>query len=326
MPRTDKDFVVYHVGGDGDYGPAQLIEHRFPNSTTLVVFDARDDTDGQLQSERRTVDGSGTKMIVINRCVDETVGEVDFHINKFPLSSSILPSSPLADSEDPAYEHCRTWGENTELDRIVRLPTTTIDEVVARGIAPPPDVLSIDAQGAELRILRGAREALRKHVLAVVAEVEFSEIYAGQGLFDDQMRELTAHGFRLTEFYGSQNWYPGAPIAAGFMTVAEAGWLRYCGDFGGRPPVTRGAIDYRQLTGPQLVRLIGIAEAMYRLSYAVVLMDFLATAHPEEFAQFQADPRFTMINGYYNFTKSNHADYQADHLYFMKEIKVGFTR
>jgi FkbM family methyltransferase len=261
--------VIWHVGGEGDYGPAMAIRRDHPD-TILVIFDAREDTDDHLK-----VEASG-RTILINRCVDESVGEANFCVNKWPLSSSLLPTSTVAAHEDPGYAHCATWAQNTELARTVRLKTISIDEVVKLRLAPPPDVLSIDAQGAELRILKGATETL-PHILCVVSEVEFFEIYAGQGLFDEQMSLLRNHAFRLAEIQNSQYWHPSARAGTGFHTVGEAVWLRYVGLKAGR-----GALSPRDLSPDKLLKLALIAHSFRRYSYADHLSEVLRTHYPNE--------------------------------------------
>jgi FkbM family methyltransferase len=320
-PRTDNKLVIYHVGGDGDYGPAMAVAKQFPNVTTVVVFDAREDTDDGIQASTKHESLNSPQLIAINRCVDEIAGEADFYVNKFPLSSSLLPISPLGATEDPGYPHCRTWAENTELDRVVRLKTTTIDDVVAAGLAPPPDIISIDAQGAELRILRGAKETVRSHVLAIVSEVEFSELYAGQSLFDDQMRELSAAGFRLVEIQNSQYWHPGPAMGLGFHTVGEAIWFRYCGEFPGAKAPVRGAVDYRSLSGPMLTRLAAIAFAFGRLSYVTKLLGFVAHSNPEHFSQVLRDPNLKPLIRLHEYYLENLVHYQDDHRFFAEKSR-----
>ena len=114
-----------------------------------------------------------------------------------------------------------TWGENCELDHVEEVESVTLDSIVRENILPAPDVLSVDAQGAELRIMKGGERCIADSVLCVVSEVEFYEIYQGQGLFSDQMNFLSSHGFRFVDLYSKQYWHP-APAAE--SDDAPRGW------------------------------------------------------------------------------------------------------
>jgi hypothetical protein len=83
-----------------------------------------------------------------------------------------------------------------EVERIIEIPTTTIDGYHQRkGI--DFDVLKIDVQGGELEVLKGAVKQLDDSVLAVIAEVEFVKLYEGQSLFSDIDIFMREHGFAL---------------------------------------------------------------------------------------------------------------------------------
>ena len=224
------EIVVCHVGGGSDeFGPMEKVQ-KAGFAMKLLTFEAMEGV-----------------------CVDDRIGEADFYVNKYPMSSGLLPTNPRYAGETFDKSGI-TWGANTALDKTVRVKTTTID---AMGIKP--DVLSIDTQGAELRILRGAAETLR-NVLCVVAEVEFAPIYEGQPLFDEQMAFLRPYGFRLMELFSTQQWHQGPKFGLGFLTVAEAAWLRF---------------DYENLSAEQVETLAKIAAGFGRLSYTLVLLEHL---------------------------------------------------
>lgn len=82
------------------------------------------------------------------------------------------------------------------------LRTTTLDSVLFGRRAKQPhwgEFLKLDTQGTEHEILEGARRTLKERTVAVVCEVEFCALYAGQRLFSDVELLLRNQGF---SFYG----------------------------------------------------------------------------------------------------------------------------
>lgn len=66
----------------------------------------------------------------------------------------------------------------------------TIDDVVAQDLAPPPDLIKIDTEGAEYQVLRGAERTLAEHHPRILLEVHGCAE-------DEQLLELlTAAGYR----------------------------------------------------------------------------------------------------------------------------------
>jgi len=304
----DKKIVVYHIGGEGDYGPTMKILEQLPAQVHLVVFEARSDTTDDEAS--KTFVRQGIKTTVVLKGIDEHAGRSDFNVNKFPLSSSLLNPSPLSSGEDPEYPHVHTWGQNTALHTRLTVDTMSLDDIVASGLAPPPDVISIDAQGAELRILRGARECL-KNVLCVVSEVEFFEIYDGQGLFDDQMMLLNHNGFRLFRIMSQQNWHPGPSAGEGFLTVGEAVWFRFAANLPVMPD-KRGYIPFSTLKDDQLAKLAALAYSFGALSYVFSLLTELARRSPQSVAEFRNESTYANIYSVYQKMLSRMGEYEKN--------------
>ncbi len=320
---VDNDIVIYHIGGEGSYGPIETIIQRFPKNVRLVLFEARTDTDDLVTAER--LDSNGVRMRVINLGVDERSGTTSFNVNKLPLSSSLLDPSPIALNEAPLYlweyYQVHTWGENTELDRKITVETISIDEMIAKGLAPPPDIISIDAQGAELRILQGARQALSRHCLSVVSEVEFFEIYDRQGLFDDQMHLLGEHGFRLVNIYNQQEWHPAPTAGTGFLTVGEAVFVRFLHEYPhlqGDP--RRCYSNPERLSDQQLVRLMAIALGFNLYSYVYVVAGMLKKRSPERFEQLRSSPLAVDACALYDYMESNRESYEKYPRFFVDTI------
>jgi FkbM family methyltransferase len=318
-PRPGDDrIVIYHVGGEGDYGPTMRVIKQLAARIHLVVFEARADTTDAQQSE--TNNRHGIKTSVIFKGIDERAGSADFYVNKFPLSSSLLKSSPIGRLEDPGYPHVHTWGQNTEIHHVIKVDTVSIDDIVASGAVPPPDIISIDAQGAEFRILKGARKALGS-ALAVVSEVEFSEIYDGQGLFDDQMALLGGDGFRLFNIAGPQFWHPGPAAGRGFFTVGEAVFLRYAADLP-RLAGKRGYVPFEELSEAQLVKLAAIAYGFGAYSYVFTIMQKLKQRNPAAVAEMAADSTYRPVAKLHAKMERRMGDYARNQRVFLRSIRT----
>lgn len=80
------------------------------------------------------------------------------------------------------------------------LKTTTLDQVLAQhNLMRHGEFIKLDTQGTEYEILQGATSALKKNTVAVMTEVSFCELYAGQKLFSEVEMLMRQHGF---SFYG----------------------------------------------------------------------------------------------------------------------------
>jgi len=66
----------------------------------------------------------------------------------------------------------------------VTLPICKIDTLVATGRCPPPDIVKIDTEGAELRILNGMRTTLREFSPSILFEADVNMNRFGYGVSD----------------------------------------------------------------------------------------------------------------------------------------------
>lgn len=317
--RDEKQIVIWHVGGQGDYGPIRsIITTMFPN-ISLVVFEARNDTNDIEQSKKFIENGVQTTIIF--KGVDGKIGKnTEFYVNKFPLSSSLLPSSPLTINENCEYPHCHSWGQNTELDHKIMVDTVTLDHILTMGTVPPPDIISIDAQGADFFILQGANKVLDT-ALCVVTEIEFFEIYDGQGLFDDQMKLLSEKGYRLHDIVNQQKWHPGPAAGKGFLTVGEAVFMRYALDM---PCINgkRGYVPLGSLTDWQLIRLAGIAISFNSFGYAYTLGTTLRQRNPSLYKACRSIKKYYLINQLVDMIDAGNEMYSRDPLFWIGKLDL----
>jgi len=315
-PGNPLDLVCFHVGGYGDYSHANILAQTFPKRTIYVAFEARLD-DADVNEQKSYLD-KGVRTTLIQKCVSDHKGREKFYINTHADSSSIYPPARRALFEHrPGEEGDLTWQANTVLDRIVELPTVTLDEVIAEGSVSAPDMLSVDAQGAELKILRGAERAIRSEILLIITEVEFHRIYEGQPLFSDQFNLLYENGFRLAEIFAQQYWHPLARAGFGLLTVGEALFLRDAEDYLAVPGVSRD----RQID--KLIKLAVLAFLFGRLSIVANTLNIGAERFgPEVVERIKSVPEYGVILDVRDYINDNLHNYKRNPRFFDTSDKL----
>jgi FkbM family methyltransferase len=125
---------------------------------------------------------------VAPRCaIGEEDGEVEMHVSKNTVSSSILGmlDTHLEAAPDSAYVR----EEITPLRRL--------DTLAPEYLRPDSNLfIKIDTQGYESQVLRGAQQLLDRAV-GIHAELSLAPIYEGQSLYDELIAYLAARGFAM---------------------------------------------------------------------------------------------------------------------------------
>lgn len=320
------DIVLFHVGGTGNYGHIESIIKRFASHAVVVCFEANSSEDDELVREQYSA--SGVRTFLVPKCVGDSVGRQQFFVNKYRESSSIFLPSPQALEE---HIMCRsmskgyavhTWGQNCELDHTEEMETITLDSMIQQNILPSPDVLSIDAQGAELRIMRGGEHCIAGSVLCVISEVEFYEIYQGQDLFCAQMNFLSSHGFRFADIYSKQYWHPAPAAGEGFLTVAEAMFFREFEKY--RFQLKDSDPDILLY---KLMKLSAIAYAFGRFSYSAKIVRSILEEYGDKAQKlFLSDKSYRPILRMQQYMQKNNSKYLNDFEVFYKGTWNRFRR
>jgi FkbM family methyltransferase len=168
--------VIYDIGACVLHWTNEA-ERIWPN-TEFVAFEAMNSAEF-LYKER----GMKYHVGVLS---DESGKEVEFYQNDWhPGGNSYYRENPEVNPEAPKYfneHHKRT------------LKTVTLDAVVNLKQMPPPDMIKMDVQGAELDVLKGAQETLKtaQHVVLELQRVEYNK---GAPLKDTVIEYMNSLGF-----------------------------------------------------------------------------------------------------------------------------------
>lgn len=72
---------------------------------------------------------------------------------------------------EASWSHLASTGRHADVRDEIDVTVVSIDELVQAGAIPPPDVLKIDTEGAELQAIAGMRATIERHRPAIVCEL-----------------------------------------------------------------------------------------------------------------------------------------------------------
>jgi FkbM family methyltransferase len=137
---------------------------------------------------------SENKMVrTYQTAVSDHIGKTKLHVN-VDLTCNSFFSRPKS---GPAYypEKAQNVGE-------IEVDTTTIDSFCERENIEWIDILKMDVEGAEKKVLNGARDKLSKHnIYLIYTEVMFVPHYEGGCMFHELTGFLEQYGYSLFNLY-----------------------------------------------------------------------------------------------------------------------------
>jgi FkbM family methyltransferase len=88
--------------------------------------------------------------------------------------------------DDQSWSKLEEYGTHPGTEQLLDVPVIALDEEIAAGALPAPDVVKIDVEGAEIAVLDGMARTLAEHRPAIICELhdthrEFVEHMRGAG-------------------------------------------------------------------------------------------------------------------------------------------------
>jgi len=152
----------------------------FPGSTALNI-DPNPIYEDSLKAIKEVMGGHYALV-----AASDAEGELELTMSGHPYWSSLRPR------EDPYWERVNHLNQGT-----AKVKAVTLDGLATRLGLTGPYLLKLDAQGAEVQVLRGARELLAQ-TSVVICEADMDD-------FEAINRTLVDAGFRLFDLT-QQNW------------------------------------------------------------------------------------------------------------------------
>jgi len=126
----------------------------------------------------------------VNLALAEAPGTASFQLNQAGVTSSLLKKDQRSDK----------WVDHTLTDNktTVEVTVDTLDNYCEREGIFQIDLLKIDAQGADLKVLQGAEQLLREgRVRSIFIETGIVPLYDGQGELHEIYGLMHGHGYCL---------------------------------------------------------------------------------------------------------------------------------
>ena len=197
---ADPTFLrVIDVGASG--GPQSRWKEA--DYKSLIVLFEPDPRESEILQKKL-----GDRYIVRNVALSERPGNLEFHMYRDQLASSVyLPDLDLlrryyidktsSDYIDDRYDNLRTLKiDKFDVLKTITLSADTLDNQLSIVNLMDIDFIKLDVQGHELPILKGGRTTL-SNTVGVEIEVEFLPLYKGQSVFHEVDSFLTSCGFEL---------------------------------------------------------------------------------------------------------------------------------
>ena len=216
--RMDFRIIHHHVGARGNVplplDPSSPIRDDF----AVYYYDA----DAAALTENLRARIKVGEATLLPYCIGARREKRVFHIANDAYSSSLYPfNSDYDDFTKATYLGQSRLGDSHRAARKVDVDVMPLDEICAPGgNIPAPDYLSIDVEGAELDILRGAARLLGESVIWLRSEMWIHPVYQGAATLEESLGYLKNAGFDLFHMqpYGE---YEAEPVTLGMHGAGQ---------------------------------------------------------------------------------------------------------
>lgn len=191
----DFRIIHHHVGARGNV-PLPL-DPRSPIRNDFAVYYYDADESAITDTLRGLVQVGEANLLPY--CLGEKSEKRAFHISNDAYASSLYPFNRKYQNFTKAtYLGQSRMGDSHATVRRIDVDVVALDEICSPvGDIPMPDYLSIDVEGAELDIMRGAARSLGESVVWLRSEMWIHPIYEGAATMETTLGYLKDQGFDL---------------------------------------------------------------------------------------------------------------------------------
>ena len=173
--------AVYDIGAHAGCW-AEMCQHLY-QPMSCCLFEPQ----SEYLEQARKRQPHGANWVFLPVALGDEEQQTVLHLTKNRTASSLLP--PLH----------KVWlQEDTAETGQERVKVSRLDDLARRESLPSPDLVKIDVQGFESKVIAGGTAVIRG-AERIVVETSLSPIYRGQPLLPEILFTISECGFRLTD-------------------------------------------------------------------------------------------------------------------------------
>lgn len=182
------DITIFDVGAY--VGQITKIYRGLFRNATIYSFEPFPDS---FEALKQTSEGYPTHPYQM--AVADCAGKTKFNVNTDPKCNSFYTRPTQSDGEKYYPNRAKFIGQ-------IEVETTSVDEFCDAKNISRIDILKLDVEGAEKRVLKGATRRLSEHSIGLIySEVMFVPHYEGGCSFQELSVLLCQYGYTLFDFY-----------------------------------------------------------------------------------------------------------------------------
>ncbi len=162
-PITERIETLFVIGAHL-FQEEELLFRLFPNLKKVYLFEPIPELFGLLSAKTK----GNSKIEVLPYAISDQNGEAEFFITSNVMSSSLLALGKHLD----VFPHVKPAGS-------IKVQCRILEDVINLHKLNKPDMLFIDVQGAEYKILSSISSALLLQILMIYTEASKDELYIG---------------------------------------------------------------------------------------------------------------------------------------------------
>jgi FkbM family methyltransferase len=174
------NLVVYDIGAAEGFVSSCLA--KLPNVSDVHAFEPLPDFFKKLKAKTQAYQ----KVTCHNLALSNDEGTFPMFVNTWATTSSLLPTAELLREQIP----------DIGFQRCVDIQAICLDKYVAEKKLPTPDVIKMDVQGFEKKVIEGGVNTVRSSQYCFI-EMSFQQLYEEAPLFDEIYQLMRDLGFSI---------------------------------------------------------------------------------------------------------------------------------